>query len=98
VWLVPFCHCFDVLVHWLQCWYVQFRCVGFAASVVASWLDCVVLHRENREAIDKIVERLIVDETIRGEDFRKMLSKYTQIPESNMATPTTVESNIPANI
>lgn len=54
--------------------------------------------RENREAIDKIVERLIVDETIRGEDFRQMLSKYTQIPESNMATPTTVESSIPANI
>ncbi|KAL3144023.1 ATP-dependent zinc metalloprotease FTSH 2, chloroplastic [Trebouxia sp. C0010 RCD-2024] len=54
--------------------------------------------RENREAIDKIVERLIVDETIRGEDFREMLSKYTNIPESNMATPTKVESSIPANI
>ena len=40
----------------------------------------------------------MVDETIRGEDFRQMLSKYTNIPESNMATPTTVESNIPANI
>jgi len=57
-----------------------------------------VICRNNREAIDKIVEKLIVDETIRGEDFRHMLSKYTQIPESNMATPTTVESSIPANI
>lgn len=54
--------------------------------------------RDNRVALDKIVERLIVDETIRGEDFREMLSKYTKIPESNMATPTTVESSIPANI
>ena len=54
--------------------------------------------RENREAIDKVVERLIVDETIRGEDFREMLSKYTKIPESNMATPTKVESSVPANI
>ncbi len=42
VWLVPLCYCFDVLVQLLQCWYVQLRCVGFAASVVASWLDCVV--------------------------------------------------------
>lgn len=81
----------------LQCWHVQIRLV-VAASVVARWLTVLLLLRENREAIDKIVERLIVDETIRGEDFRKMLSKYTQIPESNMATPTTVESNIPANI
>lgn len=54
--------------------------------------------RNNREALDKIVERLIVDETIRGEDFRSMLSKFTNIPESNMATPTEVESSIPANI
>lgn len=70
---------------------------GFCGvSPCADWdrLGC----RENREAIDKIVERLIVDETIRGEDFREMLSKYTNIPESNMATPTKVESSIPANI
>jgi hypothetical protein len=76
---------------------VQIRFVG-VARVVASCLTVLLLLRENREAIDKIVERLIVDETIRGEDFRQMLSKYTQIPESNMATPTTVESSIPANI
>lgn len=54
--------------------------------------------RENRIAMDKIVEKLIIDETIRGDDFRSMLSKYTKIPESNMATPTDVESSIPANI
>jgi len=42
VWLVPLCHCFDVLVQWLKMWYVQLRCVGFAASIVSSWLDCVV--------------------------------------------------------
>lgn len=47
--------------------------------------------------MDKIVEKLIVDETIRGDEFRSMLSKYTKIPESNMATPTDVESSIPAN-
>lgn len=63
-------------------------------------LTLILFCRNNREAIDKIVEKLIVDETIRGEDFRKMLSKYTDIPESNMATPipSSEISNVPANI
>ncbi|KIZ06262.1 cell division protease FtsH [Monoraphidium neglectum] len=40
--------------------------------------------RENREAIDKIVEVLMEKETIGGNDFRAMLSEYTTIPEENL--------------
>ena len=46
--------------------------------------DKVVVCRNNREAMDKIVDELLVQETIRGEDFRKTLSKYSNIPEENL--------------
>ncbi|GBF97021.1 extracellular protease [Raphidocelis subcapitata] len=39
---------------------------------------------DNREAIDRIVEVLMEKETISGNDFRAMLSKYTTIPEENL--------------
>ena len=35
----------------------------------------------NREAMDKIVDLLIEKETLDGEEFTKILSKYTEIPE-----------------
>ncbi|CAL5218721.1 g434 [Coccomyxa viridis] len=38
--------------------------------------------RENREAIDKIVELLQEKETIDGKEFRAILSEFTTIPES----------------
>ena len=38
--------------------------------------------RENREAIDKIVELLQEKETIDGAEFRAILSEFTTIPES----------------
>ena len=34
--------------------------------------------------MDKIVENLLVQETIRGEEFRKVLSEYSKIPEENL--------------
>ena len=40
------------------------------------------LCRENREAIDKIVELLQEKETIDGKEFRAILSEFTTIPES----------------
>lgn len=40
--------------------------------------------RDNREAIDKIVEVLMEKETISGDEFRTMLSQYTTIPEENL--------------
>lgn len=39
--------------------------------------------KNNREAIDKIVEVLLEKESITGEEFREILSKYTTIPEEN---------------
>ena len=45
---------------------------------------CVVLRRRNnREAIDKIVELLQERETIDGKEFRDILSQYTNVPEPN---------------
>jgi cell division protease FtsH len=41
--------------------------------------------RDNREAIDYIVDELVERETITGEEFRKILSQYTDIPEENYA-------------
>merc|ERR1712157_319999 len=39
--------------------------------------------KDNREAMDEIVDTLIEKETISGDEFRAILSKYTQIPEEN---------------
>ena len=36
---------------------------------------------KNRAAMDKLVELLIEKETIDGEEFTEILSKYTEIPE-----------------
>ncbi|EIE25977.1 hypothetical protein COCSUDRAFT_22213 [Coccomyxa subellipsoidea C-169] len=48
--------------------------------------------RENREAIDKIVELLQERETISGDEFREILGQYTTIPESNLkAAKSTLE-------
>lgn len=40
--------------------------------------------RDNREAIDRIVEALMEKETLTGDEFRAMLAQYTAIPEENM--------------
>ena len=39
--------------------------------------------RDNREAIDEVVEVLEEKETISGDEFRAILEKYTAIPEEN---------------
>lgn len=38
----------------------------------------------NREAIDVIVEELLVKETISGDRFREILSQFVEIPEENI--------------
>ncbi|GAB2285429.1 ATP-dependent zinc metalloprotease FTSH 2, chloroplastic, variant 3 [Dionaea muscipula] len=43
--------------------------------------------RNNREAIDKIVEVLLEKETITGDEFRALLSEYTEIPVENRVAP-----------
>ncbi|KAL0540709.1 hypothetical protein IC582_020720 [Cucumis melo] len=39
--------------------------------------------RNNREAIDKLVDVLLEKETISGDEFRSILSKFTDIPSDN---------------
>ncbi|KAJ4981538.1 hypothetical protein NE237_032375 [Protea cynaroides] len=45
------------------------------------------LIRNNREAIDKIVEVLLEKETISGEEFRAILSEFVEIPSENRVSP-----------
>ncbi|XP_019182694.1 PREDICTED: ATP-dependent zinc metalloprotease FTSH 6, chloroplastic [Ipomoea nil] len=40
--------------------------------------------KNNREAIDKLVEVLLEKETITGDEFRAILSEFTQIPSINL--------------
>jgi len=40
--------------------------------------------RDNREAIDDIVEVIVEKETISGDEFRSILAEYTTIPAENM--------------
>lgn len=43
--------------------------------------------RNNREAIDKIVEVLIEKETMTGDEFRAILSEFVEIPVENRVAP-----------
>lgn len=44
--------------------------------------------KNNREAIDKIVEVVIEKETITGDEFRAILSEFVEIPVENRVAPT----------
>ncbi|KAM3214132.1 hypothetical protein ACQJBY_066520 [Aegilops geniculata] len=44
--------------------------------------------RENRVAMDKIVEVLLEKETLSGDEFRAILSEFTEIPIENRVPPT----------
>jgi cell division protease FtsH len=43
--------------------------------------------RENRSVIDRLVDLLIERETIDGEEFRRIVSEYTNVPEKEQYTP-----------
>ncbi|CAL5184473.1 unnamed protein product [Lathyrus oleraceus] len=45
--------------------------------------------RNNREAIDKIVEVLLEKETITGDEFRTLLSEFVEIPPENVVSSST---------
>ncbi|KAL3020008.1 hypothetical protein AAZX31_05G121500 [Glycine max] len=45
--------------------------------------------RNNREAIDKIVEVLLEKETLTGDEFRAILSEFAEIPVENRVPPST---------
>ncbi len=40
--------------------------------------------RENRALIDRLVDLLVEQETIEGEQFRKIVAEYTQLPEKQL--------------
>ena len=44
--------------------------------------------KSNRLAMDKLVEIIIEKETIEGDEFRNILSKYTKVPEKERFNPT----------
>ncbi|KAI3457111.1 hypothetical protein Pfo_013774 [Paulownia fortunei] len=44
--------------------------------------------RNNREAMDKIVEVLLEKETMSGDEFRAILSEFVEIPAENKVPPT----------
>jgi cell division protease FtsH len=41
--------------------------------------------RENRSLVDRLVDLLIEQETIEGEQFRQIVAEYTQLPEKELA-------------
>ncbi|XP_078173349.1 ATP-dependent zinc metalloprotease FTSH 2, chloroplastic [Carex rostrata] len=45
--------------------------------------------KNNREAIDKIVELLVEKETLTGDEFRAILSEFVEIPVENRVPPST---------
>jgi cell division protease FtsH len=49
--------------------------------------DARRLIQENREVIDRAVDLLIEKETIEGEEFRQIVSEYTDIPDKQPYTP-----------
>lgn len=54
-------------------------------TIAADAYELALKHiSDNREAIDEIVEILIEKETIDGDEFRSILSKYTPIPEDHL--------------
>ncbi|WP_179228520.1 ATP-dependent zinc metalloprotease FtsH [Leptolyngbya ohadii] len=48
---------------------------------------CRIL-RDHRELLDRIVDMLLEQETIDGEQFRKLVSEYVELPEKQLTTAT----------
>lgn len=61
-------------------------------AIAAQAYEVALKHiRDNREAMDRIVESLVEVETMRGDEFRKLLSGYTKIPEVNLQNKEVLE-------
>ena len=50
-------------------------------SIASLFLRTISYVSKNREAMDKIVDLLIEKETLDGDEFVSILSKFTKIPE-----------------
>ncbi|GMH39890.1 hypothetical protein BSKO_07794 [Bryopsis sp. KO-2023] len=53
----------------------------------AAYEDALKHVRDNREAIDAIVELLLEKETLTGDEMRGILSQYVAIPDENLPAP-----------
>ncbi len=49
--------------------------------------DAVQIVQENRSAVDRLVDLLIEKETIDGDEFRQIVSEYTEVPEKEQYVP-----------
>jgi len=53
---------------------------------VSCYQEACNIIRQNRSLVDKLVEILVEQETIEGEQFRTVVAEYTQLPEKQLAT------------
>src|SRR5579883_1500433 len=60
------------------------------ALAISCYQKACSIIRENRALVDRLVDLLIEQETIEGEQFRKIVAEYTQLPEK----PLTVEVGV----
>jgi cell division protease FtsH len=49
--------------------------------------EAILIMRENRTVIDRLVDLLIEKETIDGEEFRQIVAEYTAVPEKERFVP-----------
>ncbi len=54
------------------------------ALATSCYQDARRIIRENRALIDRLVDLLVEQETIEGEQFRKIVAEYTQLPEKQL--------------
>ena len=52
---------------------------------ISCYQEACDIIRNNRPLVDKLVEILVEQETIEGEQFRNIVSGYTQLPEKQLA-------------
>ncbi|MFB2839120.1 ATP-dependent zinc metalloprotease FtsH2 [Floridanema evergladense] len=57
------------------------------AIVGQCYEDAKQIMRENRAAIDRLVDLLVEKETIDGEEFRQIVAEYTAVPEKEEYVP-----------
>tara|TARA_B100000579_G_scaffold431661_1_gene447117 strand:- start:768 stop:2231 length:1464 start_codon:yes stop_codon:yes gene_type:complete len=60
--------------------------------VMSCYKETLEIVKENRVAMDKLVEIIIEKETIEGDEFREILSTFTEVPEKDRFTPAITKS------
>jgi cell division protease FtsH len=58
------------------------------AIATRCYADARRILREHRELLDHLVEALLEQETIDGEQFRQLVSQYTTLPEQQLVSQT----------